>query len=119
MPPAAVMTAQLMCTMGTAPSTLIATNAPTVLIEGKPAGTILDHAPMVNIPPFGTCNILTAAASGVPTPCVPATMPWTPGSTTVLLCGKPALRQGDMCQCAIGGTISIVNPGTVRTMIGG
>jgi uncharacterized Zn-binding protein involved in type VI secretion len=75
----------------------------------------MDSIPMTNILPFGTCNVLTAAAAGVPTPCVPATAgPWAPGSPTVMVRGQPALNNTSMCTCSIGGVITISNPGTTK-----
>ena len=91
--PAATMSASLLCSFGMAPSTLNVIPTSRVLIEGKPAATIADMAPIVNMPPFGMCMSLTnptvaaatAAALGVltPMPCVPAPLgPWKPGAAT-------------------------------------
>lgn len=111
------LSAQMQCTMGSAPSTLIVA-PPTVGGESKPVANILDHIPIANIPPFGTCKILTAAAAGVPTPCVPATAaPWVPGSPTVMVRSAPALNDTSKCICAIGGSISITNPGTTKETV--
>ncbi|MDQ1716683.1 MAG: hypothetical protein QOE89_636 [Pseudonocardiales bacterium] len=129
MPQAAVSTAMVKCTFGMAPSSLNALPVTRVTIEGKPAATIMDMAPGVNIPPFGMCTSLsnptvaaaTAAALGVltPMPCVPvSTGPWAPGSPQVLIGKKPALVSGSMCICAWGGVIEMAFPGTVRTTIG-
>jgi uncharacterized Zn-binding protein involved in type VI secretion len=128
MPPNVVGTANLMCTFGMAPSTLNVIR-PTVMIEGKPAATITDMAPMVNIPPFGMCMSVanptvaaaTAAALGVltPMPCMPATVsPWVPPHPTTLIGGLPAVTAGAMCNCAYGGVISVAFPGAVRTITG-
>lgn len=126
--PAATATAMIQCSFGLAPSTLVATSAPNVLVEGKPAATVVDSAPLVNIPPFGMCTSLgnptvaaaTAAASGVltPMPCVPVTTPWVNGAVRTLVSGKPALTLGAQCHCAYGGLIAILNPGAVRTLAG-
>lgn len=111
------MGAQLQCAMGTAPSVLMVVDA-RVTGEVKPSANIMDHIPMTNILPFGTCNILTAAAAGVPTPCVPATAaPWAPGSATVMVRGMPALNNSSKCICSIGGVISITNPGTTKETV--
>ncbi|MBL8848435.1 MAG: DUF4280 domain-containing protein [Planctomycetaceae bacterium] len=111
------MSAMMACTSGTAPSTLVVV-VPTVTAESKPAANIMDHVPMMNIMPFGTCNVLTAAALGVPTPCVPAVVaPWAPGSATVTLRGMPALNNTSKCACVIGGAISITNPGTTKESV--
>ena len=111
------MSAQLTCAAGSAPSNLIVVD-PRVTAEGKLAANIMDNIPMTNIMPFGTCNILTAAASGVSTPCVPATAaPWAPGSPTVTVRGKPALNNTSTCNCTVGGAITITNPGTTKEMV--
>src|SRR5262245_30427128 len=108
------MGAQLVCASGSAPSVL-AVPAAMVTGEVKPTANIMDHIPMSNIMPFGTCSVLTAAAAGTPTPCVPATAaPWAPGSPTVMVRGAPALNNSSMCTCTIGGVISIMNPGTTK-----
>ncbi len=117
MPQLVTMGAQLACTSGTAPSSLIVT-VPTVTAEVKPAANIMDFVPITNIPPFGTCNVLTAAAAGVATPCVPAiTSPWTPGSPTVMVRNMPALNNTCTCTCTVGGAISITNPGATKEMV--
>jgi hypothetical protein len=74
MPQAVVMGATLQCSCGSAPAKLMVDSQAQYTIEGKPTATIMDCKPGTNIPPFGTCTVLTAAASGVPTPCamVPA-----------------------------------------------
>lgn len=109
--------AMMACTSGTAPSALMVV-VPLVTAESKPAANIMDHVPMMNIMPFGTCNVLTAAALGVPTPCVPAVVaPWAPGSPTVTLRGMPALNSTSKCVCVIGGSISITNPGTTKETV--
>ena len=115
--------AMLTCPFGLAPATLIVVpKGPPVLTEKKPTATILDFAPMVNIPTFGLCNTpsnpttaaLTAAALGVltPGPCIPVTTPWKPGSSKMMIGGVPALTSTSTCQCAYGGSISISYPGT-------
>lgn len=125
MPPNVVAGATTTCTMGAAPSTLMVIPG-TVLVEGRPAATIADSKPMVNIIPFGTCksplNPMTAAATiaagGNLTPggCVPATgAPWTPGAPTAMIAGLPALTASSKCICSYGGVISVLVPGTVVT----
>jgi hypothetical protein len=103
----------LQCTCGSAPSTLAVASQLLVKIGNMTAATVMDNAPVVNIPPFGTCAVLTAAALGVPTPCVPApTGPWLPGSTTGVKIGNlQGLLDTDKLMCAIPGVISIINPG--------
>jgi uncharacterized Zn-binding protein involved in type VI secretion len=125
MPPNVVATASMMCSFGAAPATLNVIPSSRVMVEGKPAATITDCAPMVNVPPFGMCTSLanptvaaaTAAALGVltPMPCVPVTTPWAPGAPRTLIGGRPALTAGSSCTCAWGGMIQLTFPGTVRT----
>jgi uncharacterized Zn-binding protein involved in type VI secretion len=122
--------AMMSCTMGAAPASLVATSAPTVTVGGMPAATIMDFAPMSNIPTFGMCMSLanpqvasaTAAALGVltPQPCIPNTVaPWTPGSPTVTIGGNPALVNDDMCSCLWAGEISISMAGQETVTVAG
>lgn len=107
-----VMGAMLTCTQGAAPTPLNLTPENRTNGSKLLVATIMDFIPMKNIAPFGNCKILTAAASGTPTPCVPATVaPWVPGSPTVMVAGKPALTAMSKLQCTVGGTISITSPG--------
>lgn len=125
MPPNAALGALLQCSFGLAPATLSPLPTSRVTIEGRPAASIKDCAPIVNIPPFGMCSSLanptvaaaTSAALGVltPMPCVPATTPWKPGAARTTVGGMPALTAGSTCNCAWGGVITLINPGTVRT----
>lgn len=97
----------LECTQGAAPTPLIVVPVDVVLGDA-PLATIMDFAPMKNVVPFGTCKILTAAASGVSTPCVPATAaPWAPGAKVVKIGQFPALTDGCSLVCSIGGKISV------------
>lgn len=114
---AVVNTAQLNCTCGDVPSPLTVTSQAQVKIGNQLAATVMDFAPVVNITPFGTCKTLTAAAGGVPTPCVPATVaPWTPGSTSVVKIGSlVGLLSTDRLACTVGGMISVVSPGQMQT----
>ncbi len=114
---AVISGATLQCTCGDAPSKLVVISQPMELIGGTSAATVMDHKPMANIMPFGTCKTLTAAASGTPTPCVPATVaPWVPGSTSLVLINSfQALLDTDKLICTIGGTISITDPGQQKT----
>lgn len=119
--------ATMNCSFGMAPSTLNV--LPTARVMSKMAlATIMDNIPMVNILPFGMCSspanptvaAATAAALGVltPMPCVPVfPAPWTPGSPTVLIGGKPALNNSCKLMCAYGGTVSIAAPGTTDIQV--
>lgn len=117
----------LQCSFGAAPAPL--TVLPLNLVmAGAPAATIMDHAPMVNIAPFGMCSCManpmviaaTAAALGAmtPMPCIPVTAaPWMPGSPTVLIGNMPALQDSSKLMCAWGGVIQIVAPAQFTTLI--
>lgn len=113
-----VATATLRCSFGTAPTVLSVTSGVTVLTSGLTSGTILDYAPLANVPSFALCQSLanpsvaaaTAAAMGTltPMPCVPnCPAPWVPGSPTVLVCGSPALNDSSNLTCSWGGLIEI------------
>jgi hypothetical protein len=121
------MGAGLACTFGMAPSSLLVTR-PNVLINSRPAATIMDMAAMMNIPPFGMCQSLanptvaaaTAAALGVltPMPCTPVPVaPWTPMAPTTIVAGSPALAAGSTCNCAYGGVISVTAPGSSQVTV--
>lgn len=121
------MGAMLQCSFGVAPSSLVVLPANRVL-TGPPAATIMDHVPIVNIPPFGMCSspsnptvaAATAAALGVltPMPCVPVTpAPWVVGAPTVLIGNMPALDNNSKLMCNWGGVIQIVNPGQTKMMV--
>ena len=112
--PVVVQEAMMMCPMGTAPMPLQVTSNETVRIDGLAIATIADCIPFANIPPFGTCNILTAAAAGVPCPCVPAPVgTWMPGSVNQTINGLPVLTMPATLPCGIGGVITITEPGQV------
>jgi hypothetical protein len=121
------MGAMLQCSFGVAPSSLVVLPSNNTLTT-TPAATIMDHAPLVNIMPFGMCSspanpvvvTATAAALGVltPMPCVPATAaPWVVGAPTVLIGNMPALDNVSKLMCNWGGVIQIVNPGQTTVMI--
>jgi hypothetical protein len=128
MPMQVVNGAQLVCSFGTAPSNLVVLPVNRVWSGAEPAANIMDHIPLVNIPPFAMCTSLanpqvaaaTTAASGVltPQPCIPATSsPWTPGALTVLLANQPALDNISVCICDWAGVITVADPGQATEMI--
>ncbi|MFN8075366.1 MAG: DUF4280 domain-containing protein [Kineosporiaceae bacterium] len=126
--PAATATAMVQCSFGLAPATLVVLPTSRVMIEGKPAATVTDAAPLMNIPTFGMCTSLanptvaaaTSAALGVltPMPCIPATAPWVNGAPRTMIGGRPALALGAQCLCAYGGVVQILNPQALRTTVG-
>jgi hypothetical protein len=116
--------AQIQCTAGTIPSTLIVAATTGTAAGVQPLATINDHLPMTNIPPFGLCMspanpavaTATAAAQGVltPQPCTPmTTAPWSPGSISTLLLSMPAVLDVSRCLCTYGGVVSVLSPGQV------
>jgi hypothetical protein len=128
MQPLVVSGASLACPLGTTPSVLT-TTPPPVVVATAPAAAVTDAVPGANIAPFGMCTTptnpavasATAAASGVltPVPCVPVvTGPWSPGSSSVRLQGRPALTPSSTCRCAWGGTIAVTAPGQGSVSVG-
>lgn len=122
MPLNVIATASLSCSFGTTPSKLVVLPVNRTNADNKPAATIMDHVPMLNIMPFGMCRSLanpqvasaTAAAQGVltPMPCIPVTpAPWAPGSPTVTISNFPALRNSDKCMCNWAGVIKVDSAG--------
>ena len=122
------MGAMLQCSFGAAPTPLTVIPSSMVMDGGPPAATIMDHAPIVNIAPFGMCSAptnpvvisATAAALGVftPMPCVPATpAPWAPGAPTVMIGNMPALDSNSKLMCTWAGVIQITSPGEFTTMV--
>jgi hypothetical protein len=120
--------ALMSCTFGVAPSTLTVIPQSMVSAGGQAVATIMDNQPMANIAPFGVCTTLsnpavaaaTAAALGVltPQPCIPVIpAPWTPGSPTVSLGGKPALNSNCRLMCLWGGQISVLVPGQFQVEV--
>src|ERR1700712_3278268 len=88
--------AGLECSFGAAPAVLNVLPETGVMVEGRPAATVMDFMPFENIPPFAMCTSLanpevasaTAAALGVltPQPCEPViVMGWAPGSASVFI----------------------------------
>jgi hypothetical protein len=128
MPQQVCMGASLMCSFGTAPTSLVVLPKSRVNSRNMPAANIMDSIPMVNVMPFGMCITVTnpavaaatSAALGVltPQPCIPVTpSPWTPGSATVLIGNLPAVNNTCTLNCTWGGVITVSNAGqqTVNT----
>jgi len=128
MPFQVVNNAQLTCSFGTLPSSLVV--APPTQVEAgfQQKATIQHYIPNTNIMPFGMCMSLlnpqvasaTSLAMGAltPQPCVPATTsPWTPGALTVQTAYQQALDSQSMCNCMWAGVITIIDPGQQTTEI--
>jgi Domain of unknown function (DUF4280) len=121
--------AMMMCSFGVAPSSLLVIpKGMPVMAGGPPAATIMDFAPIANIPPFSMCTTLsnpavaaaTTAAFGVltPMPCVPVTVaPWIVGAPTVLINNFPALNSTSKCMCTWGGVIQFTFAGQVQVQV--
>ena len=124
MPQYVTMGAQLQCSFGMAPSSLMVTDGSRPMFGGMLQATVMDFAPMTNILPFGMCQSManpqvaaaTAAAMGVltPMPCIPSIVaPWMPPSKVLVGC-FPTLMNNCKCMCMWGGNISINNPGQTQ-----
>ena len=120
--------AMMACSFGAAPSALTVLPVNRVTAGGTPAATIMDHAPMVNVLPFGVCSspanptvaAATAAALGVltPMPCVPATpAPWVPGVPTTMIGNMPALNNSCTLMCIWGGVIQFTAPAQATVVV--
>jgi hypothetical protein len=114
--------AQLLCSFGTSPSSLVVLPANRTNVANQPEATIQDHVPMVNIMSFGMCitpsnpqvAAATTAAFGVltPQPCIPVTTtPWAPGAPNVVIASQPALDNVSTCNCMWGGVVTVTDPG--------
>ena len=122
MPLQVCMGANMMCSFGVAPSSLVVLPVNRVNTNMMPDANIMDHIPMVNIQPFGMCMspanpaviAATAAALGVftPMPCIPVTpAPWVTGAPTVILGFMPTLDNISKLMCTWGGVIQFVDAG--------
>ena len=122
------MGAEMMCSFGAAPSSLVVLPVNKTFTDQVPDANIMDHVPMENIMPFGMCSSIanpevasaTAAALGVltPMPCIPNTpAPWTPGAPTVLLGNQPTLDNTSKLMCIWAGVITFVTPGEFTVMV--
>lgn len=116
--------ALISCSFGLAPSSLNVLPVNRIMIANQPAANIQDNVPMMNIMPFGMCTTVsnpqvaaaTSAAFGalIPQPCFPLTSaPWTPGSPTILVGGKPAIQNSCQLMCQWGGVITVNFSGQV------
>ncbi len=125
MPKAVSMGAQLQCSMGTAPASLIVLPINKTTSSFMPVATVNDIIPIVNIPTFGMCQSLsnptvasaTSAALGVltPMPCIPVIAgPWSPGSANTTLVSGKALTEDSKCTCTWAGSISINSAGQTK-----
>jgi hypothetical protein len=123
MPKLVVSGAMLKCSQGMAPSTLTVLPVNGSDADEKPAATVMDHVPMVNVAAFGMCQSManpqvataTAAAMGTltPMPCLPVLpTPWSPGASILTIQGQQALSDDSKCNCTWTGTIEVTDPGS-------
>jgi hypothetical protein len=128
MPLQVVNGAQLMCTFGSSPASLVVLPLNRTQDTDEFSATVQDHVPMVNIMPFAMCMspsnpqvaAATTAAMGVltPQPCIPATLsPWAPGALTVEVANQVALDNVSICNCMWGGVIRVTDAGQQTTEI--
>jgi hypothetical protein len=113
--------AMLQCAFGSTPAQLVVLPVNRVNTGNQPAATIMDHAPLTNVMPFGMCNSPSnpqvVAAKG-PVPCMPVTTsPWTPGSTTVKIGNQPAISSACQLNCAWGGVITVLQAGQQTVIV--
>lgn len=116
--------ATLECPLGK-PGTATLAVAPAAMVNAgeQPVATIMDFAPMKNIPTFGNCttpsNPQVSAAQGAPQPCLPViTDPWKPGSPTVRIGNLAALTSDSICLCKWGGVITVKAAGQKKATTG-
>ena len=111
--------AVLTCPFGSNPTELKVTSQSKCMVCNKPAATITDIKPGINISGFGLCSSMlnpqvasaTAAALGVltPQPCgfIPAGA-WSAEKPKMILAGKPVLCSSSRLICGMGqGMITI------------
>lgn len=121
--------AMLVCSFGSNPSELRVTSQSKCMVCGKPAATIMDVNPGINVSAFGLCSSLinpqvasaTAAALGVltPQPCgfIPAGT-WSADKSKIILSGKPVLSNSSRLICGMGqGMITITSTGQKKVII--
>jgi hypothetical protein len=113
--------AELRCSFSTVPGFISVLPLARVTVQGRLAASVRDCEPFVNISSFEVCSSPAnpAVEAGAPEgPCVPEIVaPWEPGAENVLVGGFPALNEESMCECALGGVITIAFVGGVQTMI--
>ncbi len=116
------------CSFGVAPSDFTILPTKMVNTENKPAATVMDNIPMLNIKPFGMCMtpsnpavasiIASSLGSVIQAPCIPAIVaPWVPGKPDVMIGKTPALDISSKAMCIWGGIISFSFPGQVSVQV--
>ena len=111
---------QMMCSFGIGPG-VYNTLRLTTLVNNKPAANISDNIPMVNITPFPGCSSPTNPLMNpfvYPWPCMPILTPFIPSNVTTMIQGAPinTMNNKAICNYAVGGIISFINPNQITTM---
>lgn len=119
--------AMAQCSFALGPFNLMAVN--NVMFENKPVLTVKDVSPGANVVTAGrmctsmgnpAVSAATAAALGVltPQPCTlaPAGM-WKPGTINAKVKNFPVLDNTCTLNCVFGGIISVLFPGSLRTLV--
>ena len=121
--------AMITCSFGSNPSELMVTSQSKCMVCGRPAATIMDAKPGVNISSFGLCSSLlnpqvasaTAAALGVLTPQPCGFIPggtWSADKSKIILAGKPVLCNSSRLICGMGqGVITVTTTGQKKVII--
>lgn len=107
--PIVVQGAMCMCTGGTAPGTLSVLSNQIVKVDNMLAATIQDGT-LANFTPFGGCLPL-ANVYGVPPCSLALTGQWICTDGGFFINGTPVLTVSGKLPCAIGGMVTIVQPG--------
>lgn len=106
------------CTGCPIPQPLKVTMNQTVWCHDELSAVVADCIPMVNIKPFGPCIFTPLPPSTSGGPCVPKpTGMWQPGASMTTHQQIKALRNTDTLQCGSGGTIMVVFPGQITTVV--
>ncbi len=110
--PIVVQGAMCMCTGGTAPGTLCVLSNQMVKVDNMLAATIQDGT-LANFTPFGGCLPL-ANAHGIPPCSLALTGQWICPDGGFMINGTPVLTANGKLPCAIGGMVTIVQPGQAK-----
>lgn len=92
-------TTQLKCDKGASLTLLTVTSQSFMSIDGKLHATEEDKQPNINIKPFGMCSVLRSS-------CTPSPIKWD-NTSDFEIEGKKELLDISICQCSIGGKISV------------
>ncbi|PZF70987.1 DUF4280 domain-containing protein [Taibaiella soli] len=100
--------AMLLCDKGTATGQLKVTSQNFCKAADKFIATEQDKQAEVNIPGFGNCTVTKNK-------CVAAIIQWNQTSGKDTINGYKILTENSICQCSVGGKITIQNKGHTET----